>query len=75
VELVVVGDNNLGATQVAKHVAGHKLVSSIVAIGVIGLKDAKPVLDRQAGGDHKNSVNIHQVGLSVFYLPSFWTNV
>ena len=49
-EGVVVGDDDLGAVHVVEHVAGNEFAAGVVAVGIVGLEDAQPVLDRQAGG-------------------------
>ena len=48
-EGVVVGDDDLGAVHVVEHVAGNKFAAGVVAVGIVGLEDAQPVLDGEAG--------------------------
>ncbi len=48
-EGVVVGDDDLGPVHVVEHVARDELAAGVVAVGVVRLEDAQPVLDRQAG--------------------------
>jgi len=46
---MVVGDDDLGAFDVAHHVVGHQLAAGVVAVRVVWLQHAQPVLDRDAG--------------------------
>ena len=50
-EGVVVGDDDLGALQIAQHVARDQLAAGIVTVRVIRLEHAQAVADGQAGGD------------------------
>ena len=52
-EGVVIRDDDLGALQVAAHVAGHQFAPLVVAVGVIGLQHAQPVFDGQARRDQQ----------------------
>ncbi|MGB7044308.1 MAG: hypothetical protein WBD65_05185 [Methylocella sp.] len=47
-ECMVVCDDDLGPVHVIEHVAGNQFASCVVAVGVIRLKDAQPVFDRQS---------------------------
>ena len=48
-EGVVVGDDDLGAVDVVEHVAGNEFAAGVVAVGIVRLQHAQPVLDREAG--------------------------
>ena len=54
-EGVVVGDDDLGAVHVVEHVAGDEFAAGVVAVRVVRLEDAQPVLDRQAGCDDEKA--------------------
>ena len=54
-EGVVIGDDDLGALQVAEHVTGHQLAAGVVAVRVIGLQDAQAVFDGEAGRDQQKT--------------------
>ena len=45
---MVVRDDNPGAVDVPEHVPGYQLSAGVVAVGVVGLKHAQPVFDRDA---------------------------
>lgn len=47
---VEVRDDDLGAIDVVQHVARHQLAARVVAVRVVRLEDAQPVLDGDAGG-------------------------
>jgi hypothetical protein len=49
-EGVIVGDDDLGAFHIVKHVARHQLAVFVATVVVVGLQDAQPILDGQAGG-------------------------
>ena len=46
-ESVVIGDDDLGAVDIIQHVIGNQLAARIVAVRVVRLENAKPVLDGQ----------------------------
>src|SRR5258706_13708076 len=48
-ESVIVGDDDLGPVHIVEHVVRNDFAAGVVAVGVIGLKDAQPGFDRQAG--------------------------
>ncbi len=48
-EGVVIGDDDLGAIDVAEHVAGDQFAVFVVAVRVVGLEHAESVSDGQAG--------------------------
>ena len=48
-EGVVVGDDDLGPLDVVEHVAGNEFAAGVVAVGIVGLENAQPVLDRMPG--------------------------
>ena len=54
-EGVVVGDDDVGAVQVAEHVARHQFAALVVAVRVVGLQHAQAVADGQAGGHHQEA--------------------
>ena len=54
-EGVVIGDDDLGPFEVAKHIARNQFTALIVAVRIVGLKDAQAVTDRQAGRHDQKS--------------------
>ena len=52
---MIVGDDDLGPVHVVQHVAGNEFAAGVVAVGVVRLEDAQPVLDRQAGRDDEKA--------------------
>ncbi len=54
-EGVIVGDDDLGAVHVVEHVARDELAAGVVAVRIVRLQDAQPVLDRQAGRDDEKA--------------------
>ena len=54
-EGVVVGDDDLGAFDIVEHVAGNQFAAGVVAVGIVRLEHAQPVLDRQAGRDDQET--------------------
>ena len=54
-EGVVVGDDDLGALQIAQHVARNQLAAGVVAVRVVGLEHAQAVADGQAGCDDQET--------------------
>ena len=52
---VVVGDDDLGALDRVQQVGGDQFAAGVVAVGVVGLEDAQPVLDGDAGGDDEEA--------------------
>ena len=54
-EGVVVGDDDLGPVHVVEHVAGNEFAAGVVAVGIVRLEDAQPVLDRQARRDDQKA--------------------
>ena len=54
-EGVVVGDDDLGALDRVQQVGGDQFAAGVVAVGVVGLEDAQPVLDGDAGGDDEEA--------------------
>ena len=54
-EGVVVGDDDLGPVHIVQHVAGDELAAGVVAVGIVGLEDAQPVLDGEAGRDDEKA--------------------
>jgi hypothetical protein len=69
---VVVGDDDLRLAHVAEHVVRHQLAVGVVAIRVVGLEDAQPIFDRQAGRSHEKAareVGAPRMTLGVNRLP------
>ncbi len=54
-EGVIVGNDDLGAVDIVQHVGRHQLAARVVAVGVVRLKDAQAILDRDARGDHEKA--------------------
>ena len=54
-EGMVVRDHDLGAVEIAKHVAGDQFTALVIAIWVVGLEYAEAVADGQAGRDDQES--------------------
>ena len=54
-EGVVVGDDDLGAVEVAEHVGRHQLAALVVAVRVVRLEHPQAVADGEARGDHQES--------------------
>ena len=52
-EGVVVGDDDLGAVQVAEHVGRHQLAALVVAVRVVRLEHPQAVADSETRGDHQ----------------------
>ena len=52
---MVVGDDDLGAVEIAEHIGGDQFAVFVVAVGIVGLEDAEPVADGEAGGDYQES--------------------
>ena len=52
---MVVGDDDVGAVQIAEHGARHQFAALVVAVRVVGLQHAQPVADRQAGGHYQEA--------------------
>ena len=48
-EGVIVGDDDLRTAHLIEHVVGHDLSAGVIAVRIVRLQDAQPVLDRQAG--------------------------
>ena len=51
-EGVIVRDDDLGLLQVGKHVVGNQLTLFVIAVRVVGLKNAQTIFDRQARRDN-----------------------
>ena len=54
-EGVEVSDDDLRSLEIAQHVARHEFPALVVAVRVVGLEDAKPVFDGDAGGDDQEA--------------------
>ena len=54
-EAVIVGDDDLGAVDVVQHVARHQLAVRIVAVRVVRVEHAQPVLDRDPRRDNEEA--------------------
>ena len=54
-EGVVVGDDDLGAVQVAEHVGRHQLAALVVAVRVVRLEHPQAIADGETRGDHQES--------------------
>ena len=54
-EGVVVGDHDLRPPHLVEHVVRDQLARREVVVRVVGLEDAQPVLDREAGGDDEEA--------------------
>src|SRR5437764_12504101 len=52
---VVVRDDDLGALEIAQHVARHQLTAGVVTIRVIGLEHAQAITDGQTGCDDQET--------------------
>jgi len=48
---VVVGDDDLGALDVAEHVVRHEFALAVIAVRIVRLEYTQPILDRDAGCD------------------------
>jgi hypothetical protein len=54
-EGVEVRDDDLRPVHIIEHVVRNDLAAGVVAVGIVGLQDAQPVLDRQAWCAHEES--------------------
>lgn len=54
-ERVVIGDDDLGPLQVGQHVGGDEFAGFVIAVGIVGLEHAQPVLDGESGSDNEES--------------------
>ena len=54
-ESVIVRDDDLGAVDLVEHVGGHQFAAGVVAVGIVRLENAQPVLDREARRDDEKA--------------------
>src|SRR5277367_2411028 len=52
---MVVRDHDLGTIDLLEHVARNEFAAHVVAVGIIWLQNAQPVLDRQSRGANQKT--------------------